>query len=473
MLVVDKNTGTVQHRIAADTDEEAVIHPEAFDRLSPAAKAKYLGSSWSSRTSSDERIQPFWGGADARTGAPRASPRQSPRNSPGFEHKANWLTQQVKHYGTSVQDFGAVPEAVAYSNEHPMPKSEPTVLRQTAATSPRILPVLYQDGPNKEAVRTLMAMTLGLRLEHCRPASKEVSAGLRVDYVTPDSVSAAVPPSDQIKVGDVIIFIQDYSVETIPEKTAAEAVRLFGKRSDGSISVLSALLRLRLLRPDPGFNELGGINWTEHEVTLVRPAHMRNYKHRAAEISDVDYRPSTIEFHKHYVPHVHHAQPLRTQVPQTYHAADWSDALDFATKAARHFEDTEMAKQRASEMELRQEARKELEAQVDQHLKEALEQLHNIDKKDLLEHKEFVGKHAQDEGAPDAALRAQRLLDQETYLDYERLRAENERLQLERDALDRLRRENQELKEGINFENKKILNAERVDKGVRVCVCVC
>ena len=84
----------------------------------------------------------------------------------------------------------------------------------------------------------------------------------------------------------------------------------------------------------------------------------------------------------------------------------------------------------------RQKARKQLEVQVEESLKEALAQLHDIEKKDAIEHKEWAREPqgASDPRGQDASARAQRLLEEEQALDYERLRAENVRLQQEREG---------------------------------------
>ena len=51
---------------------------------------------------------------------------QEPPPSPLFEHKKNWLSQQVHGYGSSAQDFGASPDAMSYSHEQPVFTYVPT-----------------------------------------------------------------------------------------------------------------------------------------------------------------------------------------------------------------------------------------------------------------------------------------------------------------------------------------------------------
>lgn len=106
---------------------------------------------------------------------------------------------------------------------------------------------------------------MGLELEHCQACSKAVSTGLRVLDVVPDRVAAR---SQQIRIGDVIIYIQDQSVERIPVPDLAEALSQFSKGLEGAIP-LTLPLRVGLLRVEPGENVHGGKTWTEFHVKLL------------------------------------------------------------------------------------------------------------------------------------------------------------------------------------------------------------
>ena len=150
----------------------------------------------------------------------------------------------------------------------------------------------------------------------------------------------------------------------------------------------------------------------------------------------------------------------------------WSGVLDFGGVApsGSHLspakEDKAAIERKNLEIQQRQKARQALEKQINEHLSEALAQLHEIEKKDLIEYKEWVETQAPaDQRAQNAAARAQRLLDEETLADYERVRAENNRLRQETAELNRLRDENLELRHSMPpLEVKKMLNAERVEK---------
>ena len=416
--------------LGAEEEADTIVRADAFERLSDAAKAKYL----SGRPGSAEHLQ-----RDRSTSPPSRPPAGGISPSP---QRKNWLSQQVQGYGMTLQDHGASPEAVAYSEEEHL-RNKPRVL----SAPPRIhqtVPLHCDEPASPQAVRSLLEKTLALELEICKPVSNELSAGLRVESVH-NGAAARAPLAHQLKVGDVILLVQDYRVDGIPPKLLADAISSFAAPSV-LISSSHSELRLVIQRPS-GVNQHGGRNWEQYKITILPGADKREYPGGAANPT--------------------HTQP-NLQTPsmsgptgRSYQPADWSDALDFANKA--HDWNTEA---RAEEFMRRQQARKQLEVQVEESLKEALAQLHDIEKKDAIEHKEWAREPqgASDPRGQDASARAQRLLEEEQALDYERLRAENVRLQQERAELELLRVENLALKEGTSLEVQKHLHAERVEK---------
>lgn len=137
-----------------------------------------------------------------------------------------------------------------------------------------------------------MSRALGLRLEPCQACSKEVGSGLRVSQVTPDGISARQPATEQIRIGDVIVYIQGKAVENIPISELAEAISQFSTGLDGAIAV-TLPLRIGLLRADPGENRHGGKTWTELEVKVLN--HRRDYVRVVANVlSLADTRPGSL-----------------------------------------------------------------------------------------------------------------------------------------------------------------------------------
>ena len=428
-------------------EEESIIRADAFERLSDTAKAKYLAG----RPGAAERLRSL--------SPPRQRDRSASPPSPAggsslsTQPTRNWLSQQVQGYGMALQDHGASPEAVAYSEEEEHQgflRNEPRVLSAPSRSKspnqyvPATVPLSCYDEPaSLEAVRSLLEKTLALELEICKPVSNDLSAGLRVLSVHNGVAAARAPPAHELKIGDVILLVQGYRVDGIPLKLLADAISSFAAPSM-VISSSHSELRLVIQRPS-GVNQHGGRNWDQYQITILPAADKREYSGGAANPAP---------------PHENlqmHSGPTQ----RSYQPTNWSDALDFANKA--HDRTNEA---RSEEFMRRQQARKQLEVQVEESLKEALAQLHDIEKKDALEHKEWTREPqgANDPRGQDAAARAQRLLDEEQALDYERLRVENARLQQERAELERLRVENLALKEGTSIEVQKRLHAERVEK---------
>ena len=120
--------------LAPDGGEESIISVSAFERLSDAAKAKYMAA----RPGSAERLQSM---SPPPHGEISASPRsRAPAiESPPFEPRKNWLSQQVQGYSTTLQDNGASPTAVAYDTDEHLRRKEPRVLSAPSRTKSPVL----------------------------------------------------------------------------------------------------------------------------------------------------------------------------------------------------------------------------------------------------------------------------------------------------------------------------------------------
>lgn len=252
-------------------EEESIISVRAFERLSDAAKAKYMAA----RPGSAERLQSM---SPPRHGEISASPRsRAPAiESPPFEPRKNWLSQQVQGYSTTLQDNGASPTAVAYDTDEHLRRKEPRVLSAPSRTksptvqpddAPRTFLLVSNDAPaSPEAVRSALEQALALELETCKPVSNELFAGLRVQNVK-NGAAARAHAVHQLKVGDVILSVQDYRVDGISPKLLADAISSFATPSVLTVNSSLSALRLVLQRPC-GINQQGGRKWEHREVTI-------------------------------------------------------------------------------------------------------------------------------------------------------------------------------------------------------------
>jgi hypothetical protein len=264
-------------------EEESIISVSAFERLSDAAKAKYI----SSLPCSADLLQSM---SPPRHGEISASPRsRAPASeSPPFELRKNWLSQQVQGYGTTLQDNG-VTTTVAYDTDEHLRREEPRVLSAASRTkSPTVhpacvshtVPLVSNDAPaSLEAVRSTLEQALALELETCKPVSNELFAGLRVQNVK-NGAAARVPAAHQLKVGDVILSVQDNRVDGISPKLLADAISSFATPSVLTVNSSHSALRLVLQRPS-GVNQHGGRNWEHREVTILPAADTREFAPQA------------------------------------------------------------------------------------------------------------------------------------------------------------------------------------------------
>ena len=162
---------TVAMELAPDGGEESIISVSAFERLSDAAKAKYIASRPVSSQSLQSMSPPPHGEISA---SPRS--RAPASESPPFELRKNWLSQQVQGYGTTLQDNG-VTTTVAYDTDEHLRRKEPRVLSAASRTKsptvhpsyvPCTVPLVSNDAPaSPEAVRSALEQALALELETC------------------------------------------------------------------------------------------------------------------------------------------------------------------------------------------------------------------------------------------------------------------------------------------------------------------
>jgi hypothetical protein len=298
----------------------------------------------------------------------------------------------------------------------------------------------FQMALSDDKVRNLLARALDVELVHCKPSLQHFTVGLRVEYVAPKSICAAVSPSNQIKVGDIIVLFQDFPLENLSPWMLEDAIALWMK------PLVTLPLRLRLLRPDPGLNMHGGIDWTEREIML-------DFRARDA------------------VPQRTLGSPFRPSV-MSQQKADMSVTLGLDFKVSI------LDSQGRQELQCMQNPANEEEdlteeeiSIVDKTLAEALAQLHAIEKRDLLEHQEWFGKQdSKDQIGQNAAARAKKLLEEEESIDLEQLRIENQRLKSDRAVLERLRLENLALKEGMRKDIVRQIHADRKQKEMPVPV---
>ena len=269
--------------LAPDGGEESIISVSAFERLSDAAKAKYIASRPVSSQSLQSMSPPPHGEISA---SPRS--RAPASESPPFELRKNWRSQQVQGYGTTLQDNG-VTTTVAYDTDEHLRRKEPRVLSAASRTKsptvhpsyvPCTVPLVSNDAPaSPEAVRSALEQALALELETCKPVSNELLEGLRVQNVK-NGAAARAPAAHQLKVGDVILSVQDYRVDGISQKLLADAISSFVTPSVLTVISSHSALRLVLQRPS-GVNQHGGRIWEHREVTILPAADTREFAPQA------------------------------------------------------------------------------------------------------------------------------------------------------------------------------------------------
>jgi hypothetical protein len=131
--------------------------------------------------------------------------------------------------------------------------------------------LVSNDAPaSPEAVRSALEQALALELETCKPVSNELLEGLRVQNVK-NGAAARAPAAHQLKVGDVILSVQDYRVDGISQKLLADAISSFVTPSVLTVISSHSALRLVLQRPS-GVNQHGGRIWEHREVTILPAA---------------------------------------------------------------------------------------------------------------------------------------------------------------------------------------------------------
>ena len=402
-----------------------------------------------------------------------------------------------------------------------------------------ILAMSSQEGEvqmalSEEQVRNSLARALDVELVHCKPSLQHFTVGLRVEYVAPKSICAAVSPSNQIKVSDIIVLFQDFPLQNLSPWMLESAIALWMK------PLVTLPLRLRLLRPDPGLNMHGGIDWTEREIMLdfmardavpQRPLGSPFWPSASAVISQqkadmsvtlgLDFKVSILDSQGRQVfiedlqndlanasglrPSNFNVIHLESGIPGSIVVDIGIEGIEGPEAVARGIQSqinnpksilrsgsvtrftqsirvesdaAHLLAQHKPQLQLMQnpaneegDLTEEEISIVDKTLAEALSQLHAIEKRDLLEHQEWFGKQdSKDQIGQNAAARAKKLLEEEESIDLEQLRIENQRLKSDRAVLERLRLENLALKEGMRKDIVRQIHADRKQKEMPVPV---